>query len=192
MSIDFLLSVCLGIGLAASVGFRVFVPLLALSIATHLDYIPLNENWEWIGSSTALVTLAIASVLEIGAYFIPWFDNLLDTIAVPLAAVAGTAVMVATMADVDPLIKWTLAIIAGGGTATAISGSTSAARAMSTTTTGGIGNPIVNTVETVSSSVLSLFSIVLPFIAAILAIFLLMGLRVFYKKVFPKKTAPPT
>ena len=192
MSIDFFLSICLGVGLAASVGFRVFVPLLALSIASYFNYIPLNESWEWIGSSTALITLAIASILEIGAYFIPWFDNLLDTIAVPLAAVAGTAVMVATMADVDPLIKWTLAIIAGGGTATAISGATSAARAMSTTTTGGIANPVVNTVETVSSSVLSVFSVLIPIVAGILAIFLLIGLRVLYKKVFRKKTISPT
>ena len=166
-------SVLLGIGLAASVGFRIFVPLFALSIASYYGIIPLNENWQWVGSSVAMITLGIATIIEIGAYLIPWLDNLLDTIAVPLAAIAGTAVMLSTMADLDPVVTWSLAIIAGGGTATAIKASTSTARLASTATTGGIANPIVSTVESGTSIVLSILVFVAPVIAIIFVIIIL-------------------
>ena len=166
-------SILLGIGLAASVGFRIFVPLFALSIASYYGIIPLNENWQWVGSSAAMITLGIATIVEIGAYLVPWLDNLLDTIAVPLAAIAGTAVMLSTMADLDPVITWSLAIIAGGGTATAIKASTSTARLASTATTGGIANPIVSTVELGTSIVMSVLAFVAPVIAIIFVIIIL-------------------
>ena len=166
-------SILLGIGLAASVGFRIFVPLFALSIASYYDVVPLNENWQWVGSSAAMIALGIATIVEIGAYLIPWLDNLLDTIAVPLAAIAGTAVMLSTMGDLDPVVTWSLAIIAGGGTATAIKSSTSTARLASTATTGGIANPIVSTVESGTSIVLSILVFVAPVIAIIFVIIIL-------------------
>ena len=166
-------SILLGIGLAASVGFRIFVPLFALSIASYYNIIPLNDNWEWIGSTAAMITLGIATIVEIGAYLIPWLDNLLDTVAVPLAAIAGTAVMLSTMADIDPVITWSLAIIAGGGTATAIKTSTSTARLASTATTGGIANPIVSTVESGTSIIMSILALVAPVLAIIFVIVIL-------------------
>ena len=166
-------SILLGIGLAASVGFRIFVPLFALSIASYYGIVPLNENWQWVGSSAAMIALGIATIVEIGAYLIPWLDNLLDTIAVPLAAIAGTAVMLSTMGDLDPVVTWSLAIIAGGGTATAIKSSTSTTRLASTATTGGIANPIVSTVESGTSIVLSILVFVAPVIAIIFVIIIL-------------------
>lgn len=178
-----ILSIFLGVGLAASVGFRVFVPLFALSLAAYFNVIPLNESWEWVGSLTAIVTLGIATVLEVFAYYIPWFDNLLDTIAVPLAAIAGTAVVVSTAANLDPLLTWSLAIIAGGGTAAAIKGSASTTRLASTATTGGIANPVVSTVETGTSTVMSAMAIFLPVLAIIFVVLILIGVFFFFKKV---------
>ena len=166
-------SILLGIALAASVGFRIFVPLFVLSIASFYDIIPLNENWQWLGSTSAMIALGIATLVEIGAYLIPWLDNLLDTIAVPLAAIAGTAVMLSTMADLDPVITWSLAIIAGGGTATAIKASTSTARLTSTATTGGIANPIVSMVESGTAIMLSILSFIAPVLAIIFVIIIL-------------------
>jgi hypothetical protein len=123
---DIIISIFLGIGLAAAVGFRVFLPLLVLSLAGYFDIIPLNDSWQWAGSLVAVIIMGVATLIEIGGYYIPWVDNALDTIAIPLAAIAGTAVMVATMAELDPVVTWALAIIAGGGTAAAIKGSASA------------------------------------------------------------------
>ncbi|MDY7393638.1 DUF4126 domain-containing protein [Aureibaculum sp. 2210JD6-5] len=180
-------SILLGIGLAASVGFRIFVPLFALSLASYYQIISLNENWEWIGSSAAMITLGIATIVEIGAYLIPWLDNLLDTIAVPLAAVAGTAVMLSTAADLDPIITWSLAIIAGGGTATAIKTSTSTARLTSIATTGGVANPIVSTVESGTSIIMAILAFVAPVLAIIFVIIILWLLFKVFKWFKPKK-----
>ncbi|MEZ4840773.1 MAG: DUF4126 domain-containing protein [Flavobacteriaceae bacterium] len=173
MTPETIFSILLGIGLAASVGFRVFVPLFALSLASFYEIIPLNESWQWVGSMPAMITLGIATIVEIVAYVIPWLDNLLDTIAVPLAAVAGTAVMLSTAADLDPVVTWSLAIIAGGGTATAIKTSTSTTRLASTATTGGIANPVVSTVETGTSVVMSVLSFVAPVLAIIFVVIIL-------------------
>ncbi len=173
MNPETIFSILIGIGLAASVGFRIFVPLFALSIASHYHLIPLNENWEWVGSSTAMITLGIATIVEIAAYLIPWLDNLLDTIAIPLAAVAGTAVMLSTMADIDPALTWALAIIAGGGTATAVKASTSTTRLASTATTGGLVNPVVTTLETGTAIVMSVMSLLFPILAFIFVLVIL-------------------
>ena len=188
--LEIIISIFLGVGLAAAVGFRVFLPLLILSLAGFYDYIPLNENWEWAGSLTAVITLGVATFVEIFGYYIPWFDNLLDTIAIPLAAVAGTAVMVATVGDMNPIITWALAIIAGGGTAVAIKGNASALRLTSTATTGGIANPVVATVETGTATVMSLASVFIPIVAFVLVIFIFYLIYKFYKKL-RKRTPPP-
>ena len=184
MTPESIISIFLGIGLAASVGFRVFVPLFALSLAGYFDVIPLNESWLWVASVPAVITLGIATFAEIFAYYIPWFDNLLDTIAVPLAAIAGTAVMVSTVTDLSPVITWALAIIAGGGTATAIKGTTASTRLTSTATTGGLANPIISTVETGTSMVMSIFSIFLPIVAIILVVLISFGIRKLYRVLF--------
>lgn len=187
MTTETILSIFLGIGLAASVGFRVFVPLFALSLVSYLGVWDLNESWEWIGSLAAVITLGVATIVEIVAYYIPFIDNLLDSVAIPLAAIAGTAVMVSTVADLSPVITWALAIMAGGGTAAAIAGTSSVTRLTSTATTGGIANPIVATVETGTSIVMSAFSIFLPIVAIILVGLILLFIFWLYKKFKPIK-----
>lgn len=176
------ISICLGIGLAASVGFRVFLPLFALSLASYLNILDINDSWEWMGSLAALITLGVATVIEIFAYYIPIIDNLLDAIAVPLAALAGTAVMVSTMADLSPVLTWSLAIIAGGGTAAAISGTSGAARLTSTASTGGLANPLVSTLETGTSVVMSIISIFIPVLAIVLVVLILFIIFKIYNK----------
>nr|WP_144374487.1 DUF4126 domain-containing protein [Winogradskyella sp. PG-2] len=178
----------LGVGLAASVGFRVFLPLFALSLATYFGKWDLNESWLWIGSSTAVITLGIATLVEIAAYYIPVIDNLLDTIAIPLATIAGTAVMVSTVADLSPVVTWALAIIAGGGTAAAVKSSASTTRLGSTISTAGIGNPLVSSIETGTSLVMSIVSIFLPIVAIILVIFIFYIVFKIYKKLKPSKS----
>src|SRR5690606_3767708 len=188
---DIILSIFLGIGLAAAVGFRVFLPLLILSLAGFYDVIPLNESRQWVGSITAVITMGVATVIEVFGYYIPWLDNLLDTIALPLATLAGTAVMVATVTDLDPVVTWALAIIAGGGTAAAIKGNASAARLTSTTTTAGVANPILTTVETAIATLLSFASIFVPILAFVFVLVLFFLIFWFYKKL-RKKRLPRT
>ena len=186
MTPETILSIFLGIGLAASVGFRVFLPLFALSLASYFNVWELNESWQWIGSLTAVITLGAATLIEIFAYFIPWVDNFLDSLAIPLAAIAGTAVMVSTVANLDPVVTWSLAIIAGGGTATAIKGASATSRLASTGTTGGLANPVVSTVETGAAVVVTTASIFAPILAAVLVIIILVIIFRIYRKLRPK------
>src|ERR1043165_3613686 len=131
----------MGIGLSAACGFRVFVPLLCLRVAAHFQHLHLSPAFAWIGSTPAMIAFAVATAVEIAAYYIPWVDNLLDTIAVPVAAIAGIVATAAVVTDIDPFWKWTLAVVAGGGVATTTQLTTTKARATSSVTTGGLGNP---------------------------------------------------
>ncbi|SHI82905.1 DUF4126 domain-containing protein [Flavobacterium terrae] len=182
MDLQTILSIFLGIGLAASAGFRVFLPLFALSLATYFNIIPLNESWAWVGGFPALIALGIAMIAEIFAYYIPFVDNLLDVIATPLAAIAGTAVMASTLIDLDPMLTWGLAIIAGGGTATAMQGMTSVTRLASSVKTGGLGNPVVSTAETGTAITLSTLSIFVPILALIIVVFIFVIVFWMYRK----------
>lgn len=186
MSGETVLSIFLGIGLAASVGFRVFLPLLALSLAAYNGLWELNESWQWLGSLTAVITLGMAAAVELIAYFIPWLDNLLDTLAIPLAGLAGTAVVVSTVAGLDPVVAWSLAIIAGGGTATAIKGAAASGRMASTLSTGGLANPVVATAETGTAAVMSLTAVLAPVVAAVLVIGVLALVYWTYRKLRPR------
>ena len=72
------LSVILGIGLSAACGFRVFVPMLGTSIAALSGHLELSEGFGWIGTPAAAIGFGTATVIEIGAYYVPWLDNLLE------------------------------------------------------------------------------------------------------------------
>ncbi|KPN70754.1 DUF4126 domain-containing protein [Neisseria sp. 83E34] len=168
MTFDTIISIALGIGLAASSGFRVFLPLFALSLSAYFGMWPLNESWQWLASTNALIILGIAAITESLSYLIPLVDNLLDTIAVPLAGLAGTAVVASTAADLSPAVTWTLAIIAGGGAAAAIKGANATTRVASTATTGGLANPVISVLETGMAVVMSVLSLFVPVLAVLL------------------------
>lgn len=172
---DTLLGLCIGIGLSAACGFRVFVPLLAMSVAAIMGIFEPLQGFEWLALPSVCLALAVATVFEIGAYYIPWVDNLLDTIATPAALVAGTLTTMAVgTAEMSPFASWAAALIVGGGTASAVQLSTVALRGISTTTTGGIANPIVSTGEWISAILLSVLSLLLPIFAVIALIIALL------------------
>jgi hypothetical protein len=164
--------VALGLGLAAAAGFRVFVPLLVLNLAARWGYVPLSAGWEWVGGTPALVVFAAATVFEIGGYYIPWLDHLLDTVATPAAVVAGMVTSASVMGDLPPLVKWTAVIVGGGGLAALVQGSTVAMRAGSTAVSGGLTNPLVATIETVGASLLAIVAVALPLVSLVLVVVL--------------------
>lgn len=164
---EWLLSVCLGLGLSAACGFRIFVPMLGMCIAAQAGHLHLSSGFEWIGSPAALVCFSVATVLEIIAYYVPWLDNLLDTIATPAAVVAGTILTASVVTDMSPLMQWSVALIAGGGAAGVVQTGTVLLRGASTATTGGAANFMVSTVEAVGAAGTTLLAIILPVLAAL-------------------------
>lgn len=163
---DPFLGLAVGIGLAAACGFRIFVPLLVMSIAANSGNLQLAAGFEWIATPEAMFAFGTATALEIAAYYIPAVDNLLDTVATPSAAVAGTIVTAACVANMDPFLTWSLAAIGGGGSALAVQGATTLTRFASTAGTGGLGNPLVSTAEAGGSATLSVLALAFPFVAA--------------------------
>ena len=163
---ELVLSICLGIGLAAACGFRVFVPLLGMSVASLGGHLTLAEGFEWIGTWPALGCLLTATILEVGAFYIPWLDNALDSLAIPAAYIAGALAAAAAVTDVSPLLRWSLALIAGGGIAGAVQATTTFARGTSTVTTGGLGNFLVATAELLLSALTTVLAIVVPVLCA--------------------------
>jgi hypothetical protein len=165
MTFEMLLTVLMGIALSAASGFRIFIPFLIISIASLTSNLTLAESFRWIGTYPALITFSIATIVEIAGYYIPWVDNILDTIASPVAVIAGIILMASVVLGISPLLKWTLAIIAGGGVAGIIQALTGLTRVTSSMTTGGLGNPAVSSVESGSSLALSAIAIFIPLIA---------------------------
>jgi hypothetical protein len=176
--LDLALSIALGVGLAAATGFRVFLPTLVVSAAAYAGYLPLSESFAWLGTPGALIMLGVAALVEILAYYIPGVDNLLDALATPAAVVAGTLVSAAVITDLPPMLKWTTAIIAGGGVAGLTQGVTALLRAKSTVLTAGVGNPVIATAELGGSLLVSLLALAAPLLALLVVIaFLWLAMR---------------
>lgn len=172
---ELLTGILIGLGLAAACGFRVFVPLLIAGLAARFGGLPVVGGFGWIGSTPALVAFAVATVVEIVGYYIPWIDNLLDALAAPAAVAAGMLLMASTLVDCGPFLRWTLAVVAGGGTAAVFQGLTTVARQVSSLGTGGLGNPVLATVEGGGSALLSVLAVTLPIVAlALVAVLLLL------------------
>ncbi|MGD1922360.1 MAG: DUF4126 domain-containing protein [Pleurocapsa sp.] len=170
---EIILALALGITLSAASGFRIFLTPLAVSLDAISGNLELSSGFAWVGTYPTAIALGIATIVEILAYYIPVVDNFLDTIEIPTAIAIGTLLTAANLGDIDPLLQWGIAAIAGGGTAGIIETFTAMTRAGSTTMTGGTGNFLVATAEALSSGILTILAFTLPFFAAALVIGLL-------------------
>lgn len=146
------------------------MPLVVVSAAALSGHLELAPGFEWLGSPAALAGLSAAAVLEVAAYLVPFLDNALDALAGPAAAVAGTVLMASSVVEVDPLLRWTLAVVAGGGVASVIQLLTGITRLASTATTAGLGNPAVAASEAVGSVGVSLLAVAVPVAGAAVAL----------------------
>lgn len=182
---EIIVAVALGIGLAGSAGFRVFVPMLIVSIAAHMGVLPVREGFEWMADWPAMICFGTATLVEIGAYYIPAIDNLLDTVATPMAVGAGTLLMTSILPIENGMFKWLTGFIVGGGMAAVVQSGTVLTRLASTTTTGGAANPVLTTGENAAAIGSSLLSLMLPMIAAVAFICLgIVLVFVFRKRIF--------
>ena len=169
------LSVMVGVGLSAACGFRVFIPPLVLSVAGKAGHVTFGQEFAWMDSNVALVAFGLAALLEVGAYYIPWLDNALDTVAAPAAVVAGTLTSASVFGqDMSPWLKWSLAAIAGGGAAGAVQLTTTVTRGASSAMTGGSANWLVSTGEGIGAVITAILAIVVP-VLVVIGILMLCG-----------------
>jgi hypothetical protein len=176
-----LLSICLGIGLATACGFRVFVPLLVVNLAAISGHLTLAPGFQWLGSYAATITFSVATCVEIAGYYIPWVDHLLDTLSTPAAVIAGTIITASMVSGMSPFLKWTLAVIAGGGAAGLVQGATVLGRGASTVTTAGFGNPLFATIELGAAVITSIAALLAPvaLVVLLVVVFVLIGRKLY-------------
>lgn len=189
---EFVMAILIGVGLSAAVGFRLFTPLLITSIAEKADMITLTESFSWLGSTPALIAFAVATLLEIASSYIPIVDQVMKMIASPAAIIAGVLLTASFIGDMDPFLKWSIAIIAGGGTASVSQLTTTSVRTASTVATGGLGNAIISFFEGLIAIIMSIVSILLPIVAVIFVVILFVSLFFFIKwlrKRMPRRNA---
>lgn len=169
MTPESLVSIGVGLALAAAAGFRVFVPLLALSLAARSGWVELSPSFAWLATTPASLALGTAMVLEIAAYYVPVFDNALDALGAPVAVLAGMLASASLLTDLPPWVQYTVAVIGAGGTAGVVHGATSLLRLKSTAATAGFGNPVIATVELIGSILIAVAALLAPLFALALA-----------------------
>ena len=180
---EWVIGCVVGIGLAAAAGFRLFVPLLGLSLAYTLDWMEPSAAFHWLDSWIAVTALGVATIVEIGAFYVPWLDHLLDVAVAPLSVVAGTLLMASSMGDSSPALQWGLSIVAGGGVAAAVQAGTTATRGVSGVTTAGLANPLVSTFELLASVAMTLLALLVPVLAlALFAVLVVLLSRIWSKR----------
>lgn len=188
MDKEIIMAVAIGIGLSASCGFRVFVPMLVASIAAKTGILPVHEGFEWLATWPAIISFGTATVAEILAYYIPFIDNLLDTVTTPLAIGGGTLLLTSVLPIDNDFLKWITGFLFGGGTAATIQTGSILTRLASSKFTAGTGNAVVATGEHAAAFGISFLSLVIPLIIAALTIILIFYfLSKFGDKLFRRK-----
>jgi hypothetical protein len=171
--VELVLGISAGLALSTAAGLRVFVPLLITSAAARLGFLTLTPGMSWLGSDAALVALATAAAVEIAAYYVPWLDHLVDMVTGPAAVTAGIIEMAAVTPELPPLVRWTIAVLAGGGVAGLAQLGTTLLRLKSSALTAGLGNPVVATTELIGAVVLAVLAFLAPILGAVVVVALL-------------------
>jgi len=185
MDKEIITAVAIGIGLSASCGFRVFVPMLVASIAARMNIFPVNEGFQWLAGWPAIISFGTATVAEILAYYVPFVDNLLDTITTPMAIGGGTLLLTSVLPIDNEFLKWATGFLFGGGAAATVQGGTVLTRLASTKLTAGAGNAVVATGEHAAAFGSSILSLIIPLIiAAVLILIIIYFFLKFGKRVF--------
>lgn len=164
-----ILAICIGLALSATVGFRVFTPLLITGIFVHVDWLTLSEGFSWIGSTPAIVAFAAATLFEIAVNYIPAVGSFMKMISTPIAALAGILLTASFIGDMNPFLEWSIAIIGGGGVATVSHATITAVKGVSET---ALMSPAVAVAEDATATLVPILVLFVP----ILAILFLFGM----------------
>ena len=164
------LSIAMGLALAAAAGFRAFVPLLVAGLAIHFGHVEAAPGFAWLGEPVVLGTLAVATLAETAAYYVPGLDHFLDVIAAPVALAAGIVAAAGVMVGLPDWLRWLTAIGAGGALSGATHALNAVGRAKTGVASGGLANPVYATTELAGALVLTVLGFLLPFVALAAAV----------------------
>ncbi len=186
-------AILMGFSLAAACGLRAFLPLLIIGIAAKTGYISLAPGFEWMMSWPAIICFGSATVLEILGDKFPAVDHVLDATGIVVRPVAGALAASSMIQGMDPLLGLVIGIIMGATIAAVVQTVKSALRIFSTTTTGGVANPVISAAEDSTTAATGIVSILIPALAATLILgVLFLGAWLILGRIRRKQPARPT
>ena len=181
----------MGFGLAATVGLRTFLPLLAAGLLARFGYVDLGNSFEWMAKTPALIVFGSAVVFEVLADKVPGLDHALHFVETFVKPVAGTLVAASLFTNLDPMTAVVLGLVGGGTIAGAVHIAKGTTRAASTVLTGGLGNPVLSIFDDVLAVGGIILAVLAPIIAALIVIFLVIGALRLVMKRRRRAASPP-
>ena len=174
----FATQLAMGFALAACVGLRAFLPLLAAGLLARYGYVNLGESFAWMETTPALLVFGSALVFDVLADKVPILDHALHAVEAFVKPMAATLLAASLFTNLDPLTAMILGLIGGGTIAGAVHALRGGTRVLSTAATGGLANPILSLFDDLLAVVGVGFAIVLPIIAALIVLLLVvLGVR---------------
>ncbi|UCC61628.1 MAG: DUF4126 domain-containing protein [Anaerolineae bacterium] len=178
--IDAITGLATSFGLSTSAGLNAYLPLLIVALAARFtDWITLNEPWNALTSGWVIALLAVLLAIEVVADKIPAVDHANDVIQTLIRPAAGAILFAASsnvVADIHPALAMACGVIVAGGVHVV----KATTRPAVTATTAGVGNPVVSTLEDITSAMVALLSILIPTLIALFLLFLLVVMAGWY------------
>jgi hypothetical protein len=169
------------LGLSTAAGLNAYIPLLTVGLLSrYTDLIDLPAPWDRLGDPLVLSIVGVVGLADFIGDKVPIVDHVLHVIGLAVAPVVGglLALATATTFDIDPGVTVGLGVAA----ALATQVGRTAARPVSTATTGGGGNPVVSLAEDGVSGALSVTALVWPVVTAVLAVIVLVAVFLLWRK----------
>jgi len=187
----FATQLAMGFALAACVGLRTFLPLLAAGLLAHAGYVSMGPSFEWMASTPALIVFGSAVVFEVLADKVPGLDHALHAVEAFVKPVAATLLAASLFTNLDPLLAMTLGLVGGGAIAGTVHVARGTARLISSGTTGGLGNPLLSFVDDGLAIVGVVLAFLVPILAALVVLIVtIMGVRFFRQRRRKPETEP--
>jgi hypothetical protein len=171
----FATQLAMGFALAATVGLRTFLPLLAAGLLGRFGYVELGDSFAWMEKTPALIVFGSAVVFEVLADKVPGLDHALHAVEAFVKPVAGTLVAASLFTNLDPMMAVILGLIGGGTIAGAVHIAKGTTRVASTAMTGGLANPALSLFDDVLAIGGIVLAVLAPIIAALIVLFLVIG-----------------
>jgi hypothetical protein len=169
------------LGLSTAAGLNAYIPLLSVGLLSrYTDLIHLSSPWDRLGDPLVLGIVGLVGVADFIGDKVPIVDHVLHLIGIAVAPIVGGLLALATASvfDVSPGLTVTLGVAA----ALATQVGRTAARPVSTVTTGGGGNPVLSLAEDGVSGALSITALIWPVVTAVLAVVVLIAVFLLWRR----------
>jgi hypothetical protein len=166
-----LLGTASAFGLAASAGLNTTLPLLVVALLARFGLIELAAPFDALASPVTIGGLALLALIEFLGDKVPALDSAVHLLQWPLAAAAG-AILFASQTSVIRSVSPEIAILVGLLTASAVHAARASLRPAVTSTTFGLGNPLVSVAEDGAAVTLAGLAVLAPLLGLALALVL--------------------